>query len=99
MVELRPSALKLVSSKSCPGPETFVDLTDHLSLRYVDLFTKGSESSREWLNTEDAVAFELRQPSHSQLAELVCVIGRLRPKEIDYMHACGDHCIVYWMRW
>lgn len=99
MVELNPSALKLEGSDKCPSPETFKELAGHLALRHVDLITRGSDDAREWINKEDAVAFELRQPSLSELAELACVVGRLRPKEVDYMHSCGDHCIVYWMRW
>ena len=101
MVELRPSMLKLEESNICPTPEDFEEIMCGVDFRYVDLLTKneGSTSKGKWINNSKSVAFELRAPSVGCMAELVKAVGRLKPTAVDYMHSCGDQCIVYWMHW
>ncbi len=101
MVELRPSMLKLEASGVCPSPEGFEDIMCGVDFRCVDLLTKSesNDSRGKWMNSSDAVAFELRMPSVGCMAELVKAIAQLRPTKVDYMHSCGDQCIVYWLHW
>jgi len=96
MVELRPASLEI---KDNPSPEFFEEMMDGLRYRFVDLVTRGSSDGRQWLNKEDTVVFEMRSPALSDLAALVVIVGRLHPSRIDYMYACGEHCIVYMMEW
>lgn len=101
MVELRPSMLKLEESSICPSPETFEDIMCGVDFRCVDLLTKSdnSENRGKWINSSNAVAFELRTPSVSGCAELVKATARLKPTAVDYMHSCGDQCLIYWLHW
>ena len=101
MVELHPSILKLEASGHCPSPETFEDIMCGVDFRCVDLITKAESGDKKgkWTNGSDAVAFELRAPSVGCMAELVKAVARLNPTVVDYMHSCGDQCLVYWMHW
>ena len=101
MVELRPSILKLDKDGACPDPDMFEKAMCGIEYRHVDLLTRSEppEGGGKWVNSSEAVAFELRQPSVGAMAELTKAIGSLRPTTVDYMHSCGDQCVVYWLSW
>lgn len=98
MVELRPAVLQLESG---PGEKAFAESMENICHRFVDVIERSAENEEvsQFVNGPTSVAFELRRPTTSDLSMLACVAGRLKPDRIDYMHACGDHCIVYWMEW
>ena len=98
MVELRPAVLQLQSG---PGEKAFAESMANICHRFVDVIERNKEDKEvsQFVNGPTAVAFELRRPTIYDLSMLACVAGRLKPDRIDYMHAHGDHCIVYWMEW
>lgn len=93
MVELRPSDLKLTGSLK----DQFSAAMSGMRYRPIDLVQ--SRDQQSWVNSEKSVTFELRSPDIRELAMLTCNLSRLKPTEIDYMHALGDHCLVYWLKW
>lgn len=99
MVELRPSSLKLNGEGNVPSLEEFNDKMCGIRHRFVNLTTRSDRNVKKWENTENNVVFELRSPTHSDLASLAVIVGKLKPNYIDYMDTCGEHCIVYTLSW
>jgi len=92
MVELTDASLML---KYGPGPEKFVREMDGMEYRFVDL----AGNDQTWTNCKESATVEFWRPSISDLANLACIVGKLKPDRIEYMYACGNHRIVYWMLW
>lgn len=97
MVSLNPSEIRLAKKGNCPDSQTFVKSIDGLRVKFVDL--EGRAEEKKWVNSINSVTFELRQPSVAEMAYLMRSICLLKPDVIEYMHACGDHCLVFWLKW
>lgn len=101
MVEIKPSELKiddkLEHSPSLYSIETY---TRDIGLKYVDLIRiKSKELNDNWLNSDDTIVFELREPTTAQMNKLAVFVGATKPNRFDYMHTSDDCCIVYIMSW
>jgi hypothetical protein len=103
MVEIKPSSLKLEEclsrQKGTPSSDLFEARMEDMPYRCVDLIARGSPDGVQWINGKDVAVFEIRSPDLVDLAALVVIVARLRPIRVDYMHADGEHCIVYMLKW
>ena len=95
MVELRPVTCKLSPKLA----DAFLGAMQDICHRFVDVIERSKEEDIRFMNGPASVSFELRRPTTSDLSMLACIAARLKPDEIDFMHAHGDHCIIYWMQW
>jgi len=96
MIELRPASMKLEIGPGASFPEYLDDITH----RFIDVIGGDpTQQTHPWVNDHQSVTFSMRRPTTHDLANLACIVAQIKPDRIDYLNACGDHCIVYWMQW